>query len=129
MHGSDHSHNCAADADVGNTRFVDWVVTLVLLIAIGLGVCFIVVQQRALWREVQVAHRERAAHPDPEAIRKMLRSLAIVAGVYAAIGLSFYLGWRTGGISGGALATVAVTVFGVLVAAGYAIKTAWVSRK
>jgi hypothetical protein len=108
---------------------MDWVAALVVLAALGLGICFIGVQYRALWHEVQIARREQAAHPDPQRGRKMLRAIVIVVVLYGGLGICFYMGWRQGGIRGGALAVVAVAVAGVLAAAGYAIASAWLSRK
>jgi hypothetical protein len=108
---------------------VDWVATLVVLGALGLGACFMGVQCRTLWHEVEMARREKAVHPDPQGGRKMVRAIVIVVVLYGGLGISFYIGWRQGGIRGGALAVVAVAVVGVLVAAGYAVKSAWVSRK
>ena len=107
-----------------------WAATVVVLIALAIGTCFHVVQYRALHKEMKISRRERAAQtPDPKRRRNIVLSLLISAAAYGAIGLAFYLGWRSAGVGGGAIAGAALAVLFIAVAIAFAIKSAWVSRK
>jgi hypothetical protein len=106
-----------------------WIAPLVVFVALALGSCFVVVQQKALWAEVQIARRERADHPDPDRRRKSIRSLVIVLTVYGSLVVAFYVGWRAGGTTAGAISAVCVALLWALAGALLAVKAAWVARK
>jgi len=52
-----------------------------------------------MWAEF--ARRERAAHPDPDRKRDVIRGLAITADIYSTLGLAFYIGWHQAGVAAG----------------------------
>ncbi len=114
---------------MGTRAYVDWIATLTVLVAVMIGAGFTLLQMKTMRQELQITRQERDAHPIPDRGRRVLRSLAVVSLVYGVLGVAFFVGWRQGGVSGGALAAVALVSLAVLVAAALAIKSAWVSRR
>jgi len=106
-----------------------WIAPLVVAVAMGLGLCFLVLRQRAMWEELRIARQERADHPDPDRRRKMVRSLVGALVVYASLGVALYVGWRAAGVAAGAISAVCVALAWILGAAAFAVKSAWVSRR
>lgn len=114
---------------MGTIAYVDWIATLTVLVALVIGASFTLLQMKTMRQELQIARQERDAHPIPDRGRQVVRSLAVVSLGYGVLGVAFFLGWRQGGVSGGALAVVALASLAVLVVAALAIKSAWVSRR
>jgi hypothetical protein len=105
-----------------------WIATVVIIAALIVGVCFTVLRSKALWEEVQLA-RPKAGVPDPQRNRSDAWSLAIAIGSLVLLGAVFFIGWLEGGLRSGVLAAVALASAGVLLGAGFAVRSGWVSRR
>jgi hypothetical protein len=116
-------------AVAGNDAVMGWLATMTVFVAMVLGGCFVALQNKALREEFQIARKERATHPDPDRDAKSARTLIMVLGVYGSLAAAFYVGWRAGGATAGAISAVSVALIWVLGAAVFAIKSAWVSRR
>lgn len=103
--------------------------TLSVFVVLGLGVCFIQVQTKGLWAELQIARRDTVGRQGRGDLRRAIRSLKIVTAIIAVLGLGYYLGWLRSGIGGGVLTAVVVASVGVLLLAAFAVKSAWFSGK
>lgn len=114
---------------LGKNTDMGWIATVVLFVATGLGVCFTVVRMKTLWAEVQIARRERAAHPGPKRSQKARRTLVILVMVYGSLAVALFIGWQAANATVGALSTLCVALAWVFGAAAFAVRSVWVSRK
>lgn len=106
-----------------------WLATLVVLVALSLGVCFVLVQTCGLRAEWEVARGDPGGRQRRGDSRKAIRSLAIVAAIIAVLGVGYYLGWLRSGMEGGALTVVVMALAGLLLLAAVAVKSAWTTDK